>query len=71
MQLPPTALLRSQGGETDIRKLSYPGEFATMLPWSRPGPNRLMNAYLARHRPNHETAAPVLPAGYVARDHVP
>ena len=55
----------------DTRKLSYPGEFVMMLPSSRPGPNRSTDAYLARHRPNHETAAPVLPAGNVARDHIP
>ena len=55
----------------DTRKLPYPGEFVMMLPSSRPGPNRSTDAYLARHRPNHETAAPVLPAGYVARDHIP
>jgi hypothetical protein len=55
----------------DTRKLSYPSGSATMLSLSRPGPSRSTDAYLARHWPNHETAAPVLPAGYVVRDHIP
>jgi hypothetical protein len=42
-----------------------------MLASSRPGPNRSTDAYLARLQPNHEAAAPVLPAGYVARVHIP
>ncbi len=42
-----------------------------MLSSSRPGSNRSTDAYPARHRPYQEAAAPVLPAGYVARDHIP
>ena len=54
----------------DTRKLSYLGEFAMILPSSRPSPNRSTDAYLARHRPFTRRSAG--PAGrHLARDHIP
>ena len=43
---------------------------ASCYPVPRPSRIEFDGHHPARHRPHHETAAPVLPAGNLARDHI-